>query len=147
MSKKRTFKKEDSLKEQLARALADYDNLRKRVERERQDLEKLVSLKVIVKLLPILDMLEGIQKHLKDSGLAIAVKEFEDVLNDDGFERIGVSPGEAFNEDLHEAVEVVNLKDKKNGEIVEEILSGWKYGDGFVIRPTKVKVNKLSEEK
>ena len=52
----------------LARALADYDNLSKRVERERQDLGKIASVGLVLKLLPVLDNLESAQVHLKGSG-------------------------------------------------------------------------------
>ena len=55
----------DVLKNQLARALADYDNLRKRIEREKEDLEKLAGLKLILRILPILDNLRAAQNHLK----------------------------------------------------------------------------------
>ena len=63
------------VKAMLARALADYDNLSKRVDRERTDLCRIASVGVIVKLLPVLDNLERAQGHIKDSGLAIAIGE------------------------------------------------------------------------
>ena len=44
------------LKAQLVRALADYDNLRKRVEREKEEFEKLANLKLVIRLLPVLDI-------------------------------------------------------------------------------------------
>jgi molecular chaperone GrpE (heat shock protein) len=115
------------LKNQLARALADYDNLIKRVERERQELETLSSFKIILKLLPILDNLRASLIHLKDPGLAIALKDFEEVLN----------------HNLHEAVEKVPGEENK---IAELVLSGWKYVNGPVIRHAKVKVGgKINE--
>jgi molecular chaperone GrpE (heat shock protein) len=63
MKKKKVVKKEDKnlkdVENQLARALADYDNLRKRVEREKEELEKLAGIKFAIKILTIFDMLEG----------------------------------------------------------------------------------------
>lgn len=127
----------DELKNQLARALADYDNLNKRVEREKQDLETLCSFKIILKLLPILDNLRASLVHLKDPGLAIALKDFEEVLKSEGIEEIKVEKGTAFNHNLYEAVEMVPGEE---GKVVEQILSGWKYVGGPVIRHAKVKV-------
>jgi molecular chaperone GrpE len=146
--KKRIDKKEDGIKElknQLARALADYDNLTKRVERERGEFGKMANLIFVTRLLPIFDMLEEAQEQLNDSGLAIIVKEFTDLFAEQGIQRIEAGQGVCYNENLHEAIEVVNppagKKIKGNG-IVEEVLSGWKYEEGVVIRPAKVKVGK-----
>src|SRR4030065_1513901 len=116
------------LKNQLARALADYDNLRKRVEKENEIIQKLAGLKIIARLLPIHDMLVKAQNHLKDSGLAITISQFEDALKDEGIEKIKVSIGDKFDPNLHEAVEVVNLTKDNNlkGTIAEVLLDGWK---------------------
>ena len=139
--RKKTKKGEfEDLKNQLARALADYDNLRKRVEREREQVEKIAGAKFALKALSIFDMLEEAQKHLKDSGIALTIEEFEKVLKDEGIEKIGAEPGTKFDEELHEAVEVV--KTGKDGKIAGVVLTGWKFRDGPVIRPTKAKVNK-----
>lgn len=128
------------LKQQLARALADYDNLRKRTQRESEEQYMLASAKVAVRLLPVFDMLEEAQGHLSDSGLAIAVAGFEDALKSEGIERLVVKKGDKFDEQLHEAVEVV--EGAKSGVIVNVEHSGWKLIDGPVIRHVKVKVGK-----
>ncbi len=140
---KKKGKKDETkqLREQLARALADYDNFRKRVEREREQLELLVSAKFVLKILPVFDMLEEAQKHLKDSGVALTIEEFEKVFKEEGIEKIEVKTGDRFNEELHEAVEAVKAKGK-DGRVTEAVLSGWKLVDGPVIRPVKVKVGK-----
>jgi len=128
-------------REQLVRTLADYDNLRKRVEKEKEQLRFLASLSIIEKLLPVLDMLEEAQKHLQDSGLAITINEFLGILKEEGIEKIDSKKGTKFDAELHEATEAV-AGDGKEGEIVEEVLTGWKFVDGPVIRPAKVKVTK-----
>ncbi len=133
------------LKNQLARALADYDNLRKRVEKEREDLRQLAALKIIAKLLSVYDMFVSAQKHLNDSGLAIAIGEFRKVFEEEGVMEIEVKKGELFDASVHEAVEVTEDKNLKDGEILEVLLSGWKFKDGLVIRHAKVKVNKIKK--
>ena len=131
----------DDLKSQLVRALADYDNLRKRVEKEREDFRRNLSVSIILRLIPVMDNLEEAQKHLKDSGIAITIKGFEDVLREEGIQRINISVGDSFDEKLHEVTEVVD-SDKKDGIIANEVVSGWKFEDGAVIRHAKVKVYK-----
>jgi molecular chaperone GrpE len=129
------------LKDQLARALADYDNLRKRIEREKETLENLASLKLILRLLPILDNLRAAQNHLMDAGLAITVGEFENLLKDEGIEEIKANKGDTFDHNLHEVIEVVENCQEEN-KIEEVVLSGWRFKDGIVIRHAKVKVGK-----
>ena len=96
----------DYLKNQLARALADYDNLRKRTESERSDYKKFANLTLVLKLLPTLDMLYEAQDHLKDAGIAITIAEFEKILKEEQVQKIEVKKGNKFDENLHEAIEV-----------------------------------------
>lgn len=143
--RKKSEETTSELKEQLARALADYDNLRKRFEREREDFGKVAKVMLIARLLSVFDMLEEAQKHLKDSGLAITIEEFTKVLKEEGIEKIDVNVGDVFNEQVHEAVEVTDLQSSgkdKEGKIIEIILSGWRLVDGVIIRHAKVKVGK-----
>lgn len=132
--------KKDDLKNQLARALADYDNLNKRVDRERADFGKITSLSVIVKLLPVLDNLESAQIHLGDQGLAISIIEFKKILGEEGLIEIRPEVGSEFDENTMEAIEIV--KGASDNMISEVALVGWKYNDGTVIRHVKVKVTK-----
>jgi len=126
------------VKAMLARALADYDNLSKRVDRERTDLGKIASIGVIIKLLPVLDNLERAQEHIKDSGLAIAIGELINVLKDEGLTVINPSTGDEFDENTMEAIEVVS--GERDNMVSEVTLTGWKYEDGTVVRHAKVKV-------
>lgn len=145
---KKTIKTKDietvQLKEQLARALADYDNLVKRVEREKEELVFRSSLGLILRLLPIVDNLRQAMVHLKDAGLAITLGELENILKEEGIEEIRVKSGDKFDHELCEVTEVVENSAHDN-KIVEVVLSGWKYVDGPVIRHVKVKVGKAKE--
>ena len=126
------------LKNQLVRALADYDNLRKRVERERDDFERSSSGRVLLRFLSILDMLESAQEHLKDSGLAIVIGEFKKIFAEEGLEEIRPKKEEAFDPKFHEAVETI--RGEKKGRIAETVLPGWHYKNGKILRVAKVKV-------
>lgn len=129
------------LKSQLARTLADYDNLVKRVERERQEIGKVASAGIVVKLLPVLDNLEAAQKHLQDQGLAIAIGEFTNMLKDEGLSVINPAVGDDFDEEEMEAIEVV--AGERDNKVSEVTLTGWKFVDGTVVRHAKVKVSRM----
>ena len=131
----------ETVKGMLARALADYDNLSKRVDRERSDFGKMASVGVIIKLLPVLDNLEAAQVHLKDQGLAISIGEFKRVLSEEGLTEVRPNVGDEFNENEMEAIEVV--AGESDNRIVEVVLTGWKFNDGIVVRHAKVKVSKI----
>ncbi len=130
----------ENLKTMLARALADYDNLSKRVERERDVFGKFASAGVITKLLPVLDNLENAQEHLNDAGLAICIGEFKKVLNEEGLVEISPKVGDEFDANTMEAIEVT--AGERDNIISELVLAGWKFEDGRVIRHAKVKVSK-----
>lgn len=134
---------DQELKNQLARALADYANLKKRVEEERTNVYKMASVSVLLKVLPILDNLRSALRHVSDSGIAIIVGELETLLKEEGLEEIKLGKGDEFNESEAEAVEAVETKEKKDNNTVSEVLlSGWKYSDGTIVRHAKVKVYK-----
>jgi molecular chaperone GrpE len=137
------------LKNQLARVLADYDNLRKRTEEEKALWVKFSTQRVLTTLLSILDNFEFSQKHLNDPGLAIAIGEFKKLLGEEGLEEIVPKEGEDFDHNLHEAVESVEVKEPgKEGKVAELLLPGWKFKESeeilpvgrSVIRHAKVKV-------
>lgn len=137
------IKEVDELKGQLARALADYDNLRKRVDAEREFVQERANARVVGRVLPILDMLSDAQKHIQDPGLAITIEEFVKAIGEFGVEKIRVEPGQDFDENIHEAVESIETEKKEDdAKIAEVTLGGWKVVNGSVVRPTKVKVFK-----
>ncbi len=141
--KKDTSKEEVAhLKDNLARALADYDNLVKRVDKERETLGVVIKTQFLKRLLPAFDMLYNAQGHLRDAGLAMTIQSFEQTLQDEGFVKVDAEVGQDFDEEYHEAVELVQDDAHKGGKIVEVVLVGWKRTDGTLVRPAKVKVAK-----
>ncbi len=132
------------LKNQLARTLADYDNLRKRTDEEKIAWIKFSSQKVIQNLLPVLDNFENAQIHLKDQGLAIAISQFKDLLKQEGLVEISPSKGDEFDENFHEVIDVIEGEEKQNGKIADLLTRGWKFIDGLVVRHARVKVYKGS---
>lgn len=150
MSKAKNAKKKDksqkeneALREQLARALADYDNLQKRVVREREDESVRQKIVILTKLLPVFDILENMQTHLKDSGLALALDEINKVLRELNVEVIKPQMGHKFDEAIHEAIDA--REGKNEGEVLECSLTGYRVGS-YIIRPAKVVVSVKRKE-
>jgi molecular chaperone GrpE len=128
------------LKDQLARALADYENLRRRTDEEKKQWIKFATQKFINNLLPVLDIFEASLKHTNDQGLAIGINQLKDLLREEGLEEVKPKEGETFDENLHEAI------DTKEGKAAELILPGWRFVDGNMVRHAKVRVFKEAQK-
>ena len=132
------------LKNQLARSLADYDNLRKRTEEEKKMWITFASQRIVERFLPVLDTLESALAHTKDQGLAIAISQLKDILKDEGLEEINPKTMDIFDHDFMEAIDTIETENKDNENKVESTaVLGWKFKNGPVIRHAKVKVFKL----
>lgn len=126
----------DELINNWKRALADYQNLLKRSEKEKIEFALYANGSLILRLLSILDYLEKIQDYLKDEGLALAIKEFKGVLAEEGLIEVEAI-GKKFNPDSMEAVETMEGKEEK---VIEVSSKGYWLKDKL-IRPAKVKVS------
>lgn len=129
--------KNKDLEEKWKRALADYRNLEKRIEKEKEEFVKFANAGLIDKLLSVLDSLEKASEHLKDKGLSLALDQFKAVLQSEGVKEIEAQ-GKKFNPELMDAVEMVKgPKDK----VMEVVLKGYLLNNK-VLRPAKVKVGR-----
>jgi molecular chaperone GrpE len=125
-------------KAKYLRALADYQNLEKRIFTRREEESKLAAAKTIAKMLTVLDNLEKATDHLQDQGLVLAVQLFKEVLASEAVEKIEVM-GKKYDPLTMECIEVT---DNSADDVVEEVQSGYTM-HGKLIRPAKVKVGKL----
>ena len=140
--------KVNELEAQLKRAVADYQNLEKRITEGRSELTSFVAGELVQKLLQVLDHLEqatvGVTEEEKQSGwfkgVELAVKQFKDVLRLEGLEEIQ-TVGE-FNPALHEAVDI---RDGDDNIIIETTRRGYTL-NGKVLRPAQVVVGRKSED-
>jgi len=123
-------------KEKYLRALADYQNLEKRVVETRSEDVKYAAKNIVVKFLPVLDTFAKVQQHLKDQGLDLALKQLGDFLADEKIEKIEVI-GKKFDPHTMECIEVIGDGD----EVIEELRPGYTMHDQ-VIRVAQVKVGK-----
>lgn len=141
-----------SFKDKYLRALADYENLRKRFEREKSEFVRLSNQFLISELFPIMDSFDVAINSIEKSndkesflkGLKMLQQQFHRILESNGLQKIK-SVGERFDPKLHEATEEINSDKFPPGAVVEEIRSGYVLG-GRVLRPALVKVSKGEEE-
>ena len=134
------------LTDKLTRQMAEFDNFRKRTEKEKSAMYEIGAKDVIEKILPVVDNFErgfqGVSEEEKDhpfmQGMDKVYKQMMTVL-----EGLGVKPieavGQEFNPDFHNAVMHVEDEDAGENVVVEEFLKGYTYRDS-VVRYSMVKV-------
>lgn len=134
----------EQLKDQLLRVRADFDNYRKRMLREIDQVRKTASSNLIRALLPALDNLERALAHATAEegfveGVGMVYKQFQEVLAGEGLEPIP-SLHEAFDPNIHDALATVPSEHVEEGRIVEEYERGYRLRDS-ILRPAKVIVS------
>lgn len=149
MSKKHEKKVEENenkenefsnLENQLKRALADYQNLEKRVAEDKSNWIRISNKDLLLRLLPGLDSLILAEKHTSDEGVKISIKHFLDILEQEGVKKIETI-GKDFDPNLMEAV---TTKEGEAGKVLEEIRAGYILGDQ-VLRPSQVIVGSAGQ--
>jgi molecular chaperone GrpE len=126
------------------RALADYDNYRRRIERERATAARSGKRELILQLLEVLDGFDRALLHVGNApssvseGLQLLQRKLLSVL-----EAQGVTPlqslGETFNPEVHDAIGTVKSDDVEPGAVADEVQRGYRWGDDL-LRPARVRV-------
>ena len=139
-------KERDSLHDRLLRQAAEFDNYRKRVDRDRRDSAQMAAIDFVQDLLPVIDDFEralqttapGAEQYRQ--GLEIIHRALMEMLR-----KRGVTPidavGSAFDPQIHQAVAYEDAPDRRDGEVMEQFTRGYRLGDKLV-RPAMVKVAK-----
>lgn len=137
----------DELQDRLLRSVAEFDNYRKRTDRERRELSDAVAADLIRDLLPVVDDLERALAASVDSpdtalraGVELIHKQLLEALKRRGAESFD-TVGEDFDPMWHEAMASEPVDGRREGEIVAEIRRGYRIGNRL-IRPAMVKVAK-----
>ncbi len=134
----------DHVRDIYLRKLAEFDNFRKRTEREREDFQQTAGEDLVKELLPVLDNFErALQQEKTDSGafrdgIEMIARQFWDTLQRKGLEVVNPE-GQPFDPELHEAVQRVETADHAPGTVVWVMLKGYTFGDRL-IRPAMVGV-------
>lgn len=133
----------EELQDRLKRQMAEFDNFRKRTEKEKSSMYVIGAKDIIEKILPVVDNFErGLAQAPQDDPFADGMEKIYKQLTTT-MEGMGVEPieavGKEFNPDFHNAV--MHVEDESVGEniVVEELQKGYTY-KGFVVRHSMVKV-------
>lgn len=139
----RLAREKNELQDLLQRRQAEFDNYRRRNERERGELVEYASMDTVKALLPVLDDFErALKTESPDKtyarGMELIYQRFGEALSRLGLEPIS-SEVAVFNPHIHHAVEMVDTKDHVDQTILEEYQRGY-YFKGRLLRPAMVKV-------
>jgi len=137
----------DALQDRLLRTAAEFDNYRKRIDRERREQSDAAAFSLLSEVLPVVDNLEralqspsGPEAAGFRAGVELILRQLVDLLR-----KRGVTPIEALGQDFdphfHMAVAHEPADGRREGEIVEEFRRGYMLGDRL-LRPAMVKVAK-----
>lgn len=142
-----------ALEEKYIRAYAEFDNVKKRLEREKYQSLEYANEQILKDFLPILDTLESALESTKNvdseamektlektrEGIALTIDNFLKAFSKHSVERISTE-GE-FDPNVHNAIMQIKSEGKADGEIAQVIQKGYKYKDR-VIRPSMVAITK-----
>lgn len=133
--------------EEILRRAADLDNYRKRLTKETEDKVRFANQAVVKDFLPVMDNIEMALQHAEEGsplreGIELTIKSFKDVLSRHGVTEINSEIGTIFDPAVHEAIMMDNNAEYENNAITLCVQKGYILNDR-VIRPAKVKVNKI----
>jgi len=140
----------DQLEEEKSRHLrtrADFDNFRKRMERETETKRINAKKEILLDLLKYLDYFEQARKQVQDpaaaKGLEIMARQFYELLHKHGVRPIECL-GQPFDPEEHEGVGYIATDEHPEGCVAEELCCGYKFGD-ILLQPARVMVAKNPE--
>ncbi len=134
-------------KDRYLRLNAEFQNFKKRVEREKTDIVKFANERLLTDFLTVLDNMDRALESCEQSsdeklkeGLEMIKKSLEDVLSKNGVEEVEAK-GAKFDPELHHAVMTEEVEGTEEGIVLDVLQTGYKL-NGRVIRPSMVKVSK-----
>lgn len=133
--------------QRFLRTQADFDNFRRRTQKEKEEFAKYASLKLIEQLLPVVDNFERALAASKDNkdydslakGVDMIFRQLDQVLTSEGLQPMQ-TVGTPFNPEFHQAIMQVESEEHEEGIVVEEVQKGYLLKDK-VLRPAMVKVS------
>ena len=134
------------LNERIVRLTADFDNFRKRAQRDKDEARQFANQGLLEKLLPVLDNFEmaltavkGADPSVRD-GVQMILDQLLSVLKESGVEPVDAL-GQPFDPNLHEALSQEETTEAEEGTVVQQVQCGYKLNDRLV-RPARVVVAK-----
>lgn len=135
----------NDLQTKLVRLQADFQNYKKRVEKEKDDLVSIGVVSIANEILPVIDNFERALEHEGESGsfkegMELIYEGLKNALKTKGIVELKAL-GEDFNPDFHQAVSMGHNDEYEENQVIEVLLKGYEY-HGKVIRHAMVIVNK-----
>jgi len=134
------------LYDMLLRKQAEFENARKRLDREREDGRRQIWFDLLRRLLPVVDNLDRALTESGPSkagglheGVALTLQQMKEILGREGLQEIAVV-GERFDPHLHEAVEARSVEGFEEGIVLEQLRKGYLF-QGQLLRPALVRVS------
>lgn len=139
-------------REKMLRTLAEMENLRKRLDRERKDYITYANQELLGEFIPVLDNFHRALQSIPRTeasrpildGVVMICRQLEEVLKKQGLEEVAAE-GEPFNPHLHEAIQVEETDRCPEDTVVEVIRKGYLFR-GRLLRPAEVKVSRAPSE-
>lgn len=132
--------KYDTLNEKYLRLAAEFENTKRRMAIDTENLIRNRTINTVKEFLPVMDTFDLALKHSNDEGIKSLKKS---MIN--SFLKLGITEieciGEKLNPNLHNAIKVINDNNKEDNIIVEELQKGYLFAD-TVLRSSSVVVNK-----
>lgn len=140
--KKKKDKKDEQIEEltdQVKRQMAEFDNFRKRTEKEKTQMYDMGARSIVEKILPVIDNFErglaGVSEEQKEDAFVVGMdKIYRQMLTE--LETIGVTPiealGKEFDPEYHNAVMQVESEEFESGVVAQELQKGYMYKDSVV---------------
>ncbi|MCL4476115.1 MAG: nucleotide exchange factor GrpE [Nitrospirae bacterium] len=139
------------MKDKYLRLYAEFENYKKRMQRDKEELVKYCNESILYEILPVIDNLEMALSHATDDvsgglvkGVEITLREFQRVMEKFGLVPISAK-GEPFDPSVHHAMSQVVRSDVEDKTVVEEYRKGYMFGEK-VLRPSLVAVSKKPDE-
>lgn len=137
----------DEAQARTLRVQADFDNFRRRTQKEKEELAQYATSKLVGELLPVLDNFEralvtapaNAESEAFTKGINMIFRQLEGVLKSEGL-AVMETVGQPFNPEYHQAIMQVESEEHEEGIVTEEVQKGYLLKDK-VLRPAMVKVS------
>jgi molecular chaperone GrpE len=139
----------EDFQQKYVRTLAEMENMRKRMQKEKQDMVRFGIENAIAEFLPTIDNFENALRFAESAqgevkswamGFQMILSQFKEVLHNHGIAAYH-SEGNTFDPAYHEAVEIIETEEHPDGTILQEFTKGYK-SPHRIVRPARVKVAK-----
>jgi len=146
---KEIVKEDEEILNRLIRLQADFENFKKRTQKEKAEIYNFALEKLAIKLIPVMDNLERAEASFNGAetegqtyinGVQMVFKQLKDILREEGLEEI--KSDIPFDPNFHHGVAVGEDSEKEDQDILEVFQKGYSF-KGKVIRPAMVKINQI----